>query len=98
MNNEKREILKKLEVGTTYSGVDVICRQYEEIERQKGIIRQLDIKNLELTTTLKESREYIKDKYAIILADDLFLDHDEKIERKRLLEILEILDKVNNNE
>lgn len=30
-----------------------------EIERQKEIIRQLDIKNLELTTIIKEVREYI---------------------------------------
>lgn len=32
----------------------------EEIERQKEIIRQLDIKNLELTTIIKEVREYIE--------------------------------------
>lgn len=32
-----------------------------EIERQKEIIRQLDIKNLELTTIIKEVREYIEE-------------------------------------
>ena len=39
-NEEKREILKKLEVGTTFSGVDVICRQYKEIERLNNIINR----------------------------------------------------------
>lgn len=36
-----------------------IKQQNLEIERQKEIIRQLDIKNLELTTIIKEVREYI---------------------------------------
>ena len=42
MTEEKREILKKLEVGTTYSGVDVICRQYKEIERLNNIIKEFE--------------------------------------------------------
>ena len=72
----------------------------KEIERLKDDNKYLNKVNIELSSEknrlnniIKEVREYIKDKYAIILADDLFLDHDERIERKRLLEILEILDK-----
>ena len=44
-----------------------------------------------LNNIIDKATEYIKDKYAVILADDLFLDHDERIERKRLLEIIDIL-------
>lgn len=42
MSEETRKILKELEVGTTYSGVDVICRQYKEIERLNNIINELE--------------------------------------------------------
>ena len=44
---------------------------------------------------IKEVREYIKDKWEMELKDSMedFLDHDELIDRKRLLHILEILDK-----
>lgn len=42
MSEETRKILKELEVGTTYSGVDVICRQYKEIERLNNIINDMD--------------------------------------------------------
>lgn len=37
----------------------IIEENYKEIERQKEIIRQLDIKNLELEIIIKEVREYI---------------------------------------
>ena len=43
----------------------------EEIERQKEIIKQLDIKNLELTTIIKEVREYIKNNYPVCAGADL---------------------------
>ena len=56
----------------------------EEIERQKEIIRQLDIKNLELTTTLKEVRECINH-YAIENEDYSKIYNDEE---KELLSIL----------
>ena len=50
-----------------------------------------------LNNIIKEVREYIKDKWEMELKDSMedFLDHDERIERKRLLHILEILDKEN---
>jgi len=38
-----------------------LCHLIGEIERLKEIIRQLDIKNLELTTIIKEVREYIEE-------------------------------------
>ena len=53
--------------------------------------------NERLNNTIKEVREYIEDKYAVILADDLFLGHDERIERKQITNILEILDKAGKN-
>lgn len=56
-----------------------------EIERQKEIIRQLDIKNLELTTIIKEVRECINH-YAIENEDYSKIYNDEE---KELLEILD---------
>ena len=56
------------------------CKAEQEIERLHSII--------------KEVREYIKEKYDYILGDDTFLDHDERIDRKQIKHILEILDKV----
>ena len=47
-----------------------------------------------LNNIIKEVREYIEEKYDYILRDDIFLDHDEIIERKQIEHILEILDKV----
>ena len=70
-----------------------IFKKLEDKEEVEMIYRDNDINYLK--GIIKEVREYIEDKYAVILADDLFLDHDERIERKRLLHILEILDKEN---
>jgi hypothetical protein len=56
-------------------------------------IQKLENQLQQKENIIKEVREYIKDKYAVLLADDIFLDHDEEIDRKRLLHILEILDK-----
>ena len=53
-----------------------------EIERQKEIIRQLDIKNLELTTIIKEVRECLNKNRVYITG-----------ERNLAFEIEEILDK-----
>ena len=60
-----------------------------EIERQKEIIRQLDIKNLELTTIIKEVRESIN-RYAIENEDYSKIYNNEE---KELLEILDKADK-----
>ena len=40
---------------------------------------------------IKEVREYIEEKYDYILGDDTFLDHDERIEKKQIDHIIEIL-------
>ena len=40
---------------------------------------------------IKEVREYIEEKYDYILGDDTFLDHDERIDRKQINHIIEIL-------
>lgn len=39
---------------------DELEKALKEIERLKEIIRQLDIKNLELTSIIKEAIEYIR--------------------------------------
>lgn len=36
--------------------------------------------------------EYIKEKYDYILGDDTFLDHDEIIDKKQIIHILELLE------
>ena len=61
----------------------------EKIERQKEIIRQLDIKNLELTTTLKEVRE-LRNKIS-----NLYYKEGYELDTPMLLKYIdEILDKV----
>ena len=59
--------------GTTIIPTEIFNELYddatEEIERQKEIIRQLDIKNLELTTIIKEVREWAK-KYSCQFTND----------------------------
>lgn len=66
----------------------------KEIERQKEIIRQLDIKNLELTTIIKEVRE----KITSLQISYLGLRSGKTFIATLLNDILEILDKENNNE
>ena len=91
MNNEKQRIqadLKLEELKDKAREWDILAK--ENLELRKEIER--------LNNIIKEAKRYIEDKYAVILADDLFLDHDERIERKRLLELLEILDKGSDKE
>ena len=59
--------------------LNIMKEQQQEIERLNNII--------------KEVREYIEDKWEMELKDSIkdFLDHDERIERKRIEHILEIL-------
>lgn len=65
---------------------EYINAKQEEIERQKEIIRQLDIKNLELTTIIKEVRERV-------------LNENKPLPSAReIIEILDKVDKENNNE
>lgn len=68
---------------------EIMVKQQNGIERQKEIIRELDIKNLELTTVIKEVREYI-DYYGITPEQN-----DDVMVRHILKGILEILDKEN---
>ena len=85
-NDEVQEIIDRAE--DEYDRLkDRVHEQYDEIERQKEIIRQLDIKNLELTTIIKEVRECLNKNRVYITG-----------ERNLAFEIEEILDKVNNND
>ena len=76
--------------GTTIIPTEIFNEIYddatEEIERQKELIKQLDIKNLELTTIIKEVREYITKQ---VHRNQQFYEMD-------IENILEILDKENN--
>ena len=55
-------------------------------------------KKKQLENIIKEVREYIEEKYDYILKDDTFLDHDERIDKKQIQHILEILDKINKED
>ena len=84
MSEDISKIISKYKLYMSFNGNEYqmiekveLNKTFEEIERLNNIINK--------------ATEYIKDKYAVILADDLFLDHDERIERKRLLEIIDIL-------
>ena len=61
-------------------------KQWEEYNNQDKEIERLH-------SIIKEVREFIKEKYDFILEDDTFLDHDERIDRKQITHILEILNK-----
>ena len=77
----------------------------QEIERLKERIKDLNTINEEhqilngmirkelqqKENIIKEVREYILEKYDYILGDDTFLDHDERIDRKQIKHILDIL-------
>ena len=45
----------------------------------------------DLEEVIDKAIEYIKEKYDYILGDDTFLDHDEIIDRKQIIHILELL-------
>lgn len=81
MANDDIKLYESLEKSKEY--IELL---EEEIERQKEIIRQLDIKNLELTIIIKEVREYINK------------IPTQKVIRIFKKELLEILDKVNKEE
>lgn len=79
---------------------EYVDKQEKEIERLKkelGIEQDISEGMLE---TIDKAIEYIEDKWEMELKDSMedFLDHDERIERKRLLHVLEILKKEENNE
>lgn len=75
--------------------LEVVKYLQSEIDRQKEIIRQLDIKNLELTTTLKEVREYINSFERIKLATGIYKYQNAVFISKFIGNILKILDKEN---
>lgn len=84
--------------GTTIIPTEIFNELYddatEEIERQKEIIRQLDIKNLELTTIIKEVREYIENDVEVYYVLDTRLNKAFDKTKKVKKDLLEILDKV----
>ena len=54
-------------------------------------IKEKDKEIERLNKRVKEAIEYIEEKYDYILGDDTFLDHDERIDRKQINHIIEIL-------
>ena len=83
---EKREEIERLKLEL--SG-------YRQAILQDKEMLGLKQENERLHSIIKEVREYIEEKYNYILGDDTFLDHDERIDRKQIKHILEILDKEN---
>ena len=75
------------------SKIENITKLCEEIERQKEIIRQLDIKNLELTIKLKEVREYCKNRSQYFNEARIEQYTFSREEEYSIENILEILDK-----
>lgn len=63
----------------------------EQIKENKELEKKVD----GLVTVIDLAKQYIKAKYDYLLGDDTFLDHDERIERKQIKHILEILERVN---
>ena len=76
--------------------VQLIDSLDKEIERQKEIIRQLDIKNLELITILKEVRE-LRNKISNLYYEEGY-ELDTPMLLKYIDEILDKVDKENNND
>ena len=98
--NKENERLKEEYMILQNASDEVEEEQDKEIERQKEIIRQLDIKNLELTTIIKEVREYVE-KYEVINGyyDSNYDGENDTYSHDLVKEdILEILDKENTNE
>jgi hypothetical protein len=82
-------IISDIETTEKVEYEDLLKNYYEKME----IIEEQDKEIERLHSIIKEVREYIEEKYDYILGDDTFLDHDERIERKQIDHILEILDK-----
>lgn len=81
------------EIGKIYSTAFTEIKRidYEKIDETRELKQEIE----RLRSIVKEVREYIKDKWEMELKDSMkdFLDHDERIERKQIEHILEILDK-----
>lgn len=96
-----REEQAKKEKYKNYSQeglIDELLEKQEENEQMEATI-QSNIKSYnklaeyskELEDRINKAIEYIEEKYDYILGDDTFLDHDERVDRKQIKYILEIL-------
>ena len=104
MSEEEKQIMNKM-IYCNLVSEEQVCKEiieqvgyqefYRYFQEKTTLIEQQrqEIKRLE--NIIKEVKEYIKDKWKMELKDSIkdFLDHDERIERKRIEHILEILDK-----
>ena len=82
--------VSKLEDGSYKLKINNYSRyEVEEVEALE--IKYLQTQLQQKENIIKEVREYIEEKYDYILGDDTFLDHDERIERKQIKHILDIL-------
>ena len=82
MNKEDKAYTYEELTKEFWKDEDIIIKQQKEIERLNKIIKQLDIKNLELTSIIKEVRERV-------------LNENKPLPSAR--EIIEILDKVDKD-
>ena len=60
---------------------EIIEYKEQKIERQKEIIKQLDIKNLELTTIIKEVRNQLSYLETYSSKEDVFEDMKRRLDR-----------------
>ena len=70
----------------------------EELEKERKKNKKLEEKidflidrNDKKQEVIDKAGQYIKEKYLYLLGDDTFLGHDEKIDRKQIIELLNIL-------
>ena len=82
-----------------------LCEESTKVEKLEKLNKKLWEENTRLSNgreldqnaidTLRDridkAIEYIEEKYDYILGDDTFLDHDERIDRKQINHIIEIL-------
>lgn len=88
-NDVKKAIFKMLKENkilkeNSYHNDKVV----DKVNWENKLLKQ---KNQKYKEVIDEAIEYIKEKYDYILGDDTFLDHDEIIDRKQIIHILELL-------
>lgn len=78
--------------------MNILVKEIERLKEENTILKQtmsnnslLINENAFLKERISKAIEYIEEKYDYILGDDTFLDHDERIDRKQINHIIEIL-------
>lgn len=75
-----------------------IMKQEATYDWLKDEVHCLHEEKKELQDRIEKAIEYIENKYNYILKDDTFLNHDERIDRKQILNLLDILKGSDSND